>query len=104
MGSVYWFTNLDTTKRHEELTLVKRYSPEEYPTYDNDEAIEVSRYSEIPDGYSGTMGVPLTFLQHYNPEQFEIVKFRKGQDGKDLKLYGKDKFFRIVIRNKNVEG
>ncbi|QRZ62504.1 adenine-specific methyltransferase EcoRI family protein [Rothia sp. ZJ932] len=103
MGSVYWFTNLDTTKRHEELTLVKRYTPEEYPTYDNDEAIEVARYNEIPDGYAGTMGVPLTYLQYYNPEQFEIVKFRKGNDGKDLTINGHSKYFRIVIRNKNLE-
>lgn len=103
MGNVYWFTNLDTTRRHEELTLIKKYSPEEYPQYDNDQAIEVSRYKEIPENYSGTMGVPITFLQHYNPAQFEIVKFRKGTDGKDLSVNGKSKYFRIIIRNKHLQ-
>ncbi|WP_167003294.1 adenine-specific methyltransferase EcoRI family protein [Mumia sp. ZJ430] len=73
MGRAYWFTNLDTTKRHDELPLYKRYSPEEYPTYTNYPAIEVSRVTEIPFDYDGEMGVPITFLDKYNPDQFEII-------------------------------
>jgi len=73
MGRVYWFTNLDTTKRHEPMTLFKRYTPEEYPTYTNYPAIEVSKVAEIPMDYEGEMGVPITFLDKYNPDQFEII-------------------------------
>lgn len=73
MGRAYWFTNLDHSKRHEPLTLYKRYSPEEYPTYTNYPAIEVSKVSEIPMDYTGEMGVPVTFLDKYSPEQFEII-------------------------------
>lgn len=73
MGRAYWFTNLDHTKRHEPLTLYKRYSPEEYPTYTNYPAIEVSAVAEIPIDYDGEMGVPITFLDKYSPDQFQIV-------------------------------
>jgi hypothetical protein len=73
MGSVSWFTNLDHAKRHEELILYREYSPEVYPTYDNYDAIEVSRVKDIPKDYDGLMGVPITFLDKHNPEQFEIV-------------------------------
>ena len=69
----HWFTNLDHKKRHEELDLVCRYSPEDYPTYDNYDAIEVGKTADIPCDYEGTMGVPITFLDKYNPEQFEII-------------------------------
>ncbi len=72
-GSINWYTNLDTTKRHQELTLYKRYSPEEYPWYVNYDAIEVPRVLDIPLDYDGEMGVPITFLDKYNPDQFEIV-------------------------------
>jgi len=68
-----WFTNLDITKRHEELILYKKYDPKLYPTYDNYKAIEVSRVVDIPDDYKGVMGVPITFIDKYNPEQFEII-------------------------------
>ena len=68
-----WFTNLDHNKRHEFLDLYKTYSPEEYPRYENYDAIEVSKTAEIPCDYDGVMGVPITFLDKYNPEQFEIV-------------------------------
>lgn len=71
--NVGWFTNLDFKKRHESLTLYKRYTPEEYPRYVNYDAIEVSRVAEIPYDYDGEMGVPITFLDKYNPEQFEII-------------------------------
>lgn len=100
MGRIMWFTNLDTTKRHEILTLYKKYSPSEYPKYENCDAIEVSKVVEIPIDYDGIMGVPITFLDKYNPEQFEIVNFRKGDDGKDLIINGKYPFFRILIRRK----
>ncbi|MCL2743039.1 MAG: adenine-specific methyltransferase EcoRI family protein, partial [Planctomycetaceae bacterium] len=72
-GLCRWFTNLDTPKRHEELTLYKHYTPAEYPTYENYDAIDVSKVSEIPMDYDGVMGVPITFIDKYNPEQFEIV-------------------------------
>ena len=81
MGNVCWYTNLDIKKRHEDLILYKTYIPEEYPKYDNYDAIEVSRIADIPCDYYGVMGVPVTFLDKYNPEQFEIV----GRDG-DLDL------------------
>lgn len=73
MGRVYWYTNLDTAKRHEQIILYKKYTPEEYPTYTNYPAIEVSKVSDIPMGYDGEMGVPITFLDKYNPEQFQLI-------------------------------
>ena len=72
-GSICWFTNLDIKKRHEEITLYKKYNEEEFPKYDNYDAIEVSKVCEIPKDYDGIMGVPITFLGKYNPSQFEIV-------------------------------
>lgn len=84
VSGVVWFTNLDIDKRHEDLILYRRYTPEEYPKYDNYDAINVDKTSDIPCDYDGVMGVPITFLNYYNPEQFEIVAFRKGVDGKDL--------------------
>lgn len=72
-GNVGWYTNLDTTKRHEKLTLYKKYDPKEYLKYDNYNAIEVSKVSDIPMNYEGVMGVPVTFLDKYNPNQFEIL-------------------------------
>ena len=72
-GNVVWFTNLDHDKLHEPLVLTARYSPERYPTYDNYDAIEVSKTKDIPADYYGAMGVPITFLDKYCPEQFEIV-------------------------------
>ena len=108
---VRWFTNLDHNKRHEELDLVNRYSQEEYPTYDNYDAIEVGRTSDIPCDYPRTMGVPITFLDKYNPEQFEIIGMMSGAKGEFLtngndgraKFYvnGKGVYARILIRNKH---
>lgn len=96
-----WYTNIDHVKRHEELDLVCRYSPEEYPHYDNYDAIDVGKTADIPYDYNGVMGVPITFLDKYNPEQFDIIKFRKGDDEKDLRINGKCPYFRILIRNKH---
>jgi hypothetical protein len=73
VSGVNWFTNLEIPKRHEELDLVCHYSPEEYPTYNNYDAIDVNSTSDIPYNYSGLMGVPITFLEKYNPEQFELI-------------------------------
>ena len=101
VSSTCWFTNLPHSKRNTPLDLVgNEYSPEKYPKYDNYDAIEVSKVSEIPDGYKGVMGVPITFLDKYCPEQFEIVKFRKGDDDKDLSVNGKCPYFRILIKAK----
>ena len=95
-----WFTNLEIPKRHEELILFHQYSPEEYPKYDNYDAINVNATNDIPVDYDGAMGVPITFLDKYNPEQFEIIRFRKGNDEKDLSINGKCPYFRILIRKK----
>lgn len=73
LGNICWFTNLDHKKRHEELILYKSYTLEEYSKYDNYNAVNVNKTSEIPCDYYGVMGVPITFLDKYNPEQFEIV-------------------------------
>lgn len=95
MGNICWFTNLDHTKRHEELILYKSYNENDYPKYDNYEAINVNKVAEIPVDFPNAMGVPITFLDKYNPEQFEIIKFRKGNDDKDLSINGKCPYFRI---------
>lgn len=102
VSGVHWFTNLEINKRHEDLILYKTYNEEEYPKYDNYNAIEVSKTKEIPMDYAGVIGVPITFLDKYNPEQFEIVKFRKGDDDKDLSINGKCPYFRILIKNKKL--
>ena len=100
VNNAIWFTNINHTKRNTELDLHKKYSADEYPKYDNYDAIEVSKVSEIPMDYEGVMGVPITFLDKYCPTQFEIVKFRKGDDDKDLSVNGKCPYFRILIRRK----
>ena len=97
---VRWFTNLDYKERHEDLILYKTYNPEDYPKYDNYDAINVDKTTDIPVDYDETMGVPITFLDKYNPKQFEIVKFRKGNDEKDLSINGKCPYFRILIRRR----
>ncbi|NTU66360.1 MAG: adenosine deaminase [Candidatus Moranbacteria bacterium] len=100
-----WLTNLDTPKRHEDMTLAKSYfgNEIEYPRYDNYDGINVNKTKDIPSDYSGVMGVPITFLHKYNPEQFEIIKFRKGNDEKDLSINGKCPYFRILIKNKRIQ-
>ena len=80
--AVNWYTNIDTKKRHEKVILYKKYSSEEYPKYDNYDAIEVSKVSDIPIDYKGAMGVPITFLNKYNPEQFEVIWIADRQDSK----------------------
>jgi hypothetical protein len=73
VSGVVWLTNLDISKRHEDLVLYKKYTPEEYPKYDNYDAINVDKTKDIPMDYTGLMGVPITFMDKYNPEQFEII-------------------------------
>jgi hypothetical protein len=73
VSGVVWFTNLDISKRHEDLILYKEYTPEEYPKYENFDAINVNKTKDIPIDYDGIMGVPITFLDKYNPDQFEVI-------------------------------
>ncbi len=84
VSGVVWFTNLDHKKRHEDLILYKRYSPEEYPTYDNYDAINVDKTADIPIDWNGAMGVPITFLDKHNPEQFEIIGIGIAGLGKSI--------------------
>jgi hypothetical protein len=84
---VRWFTNMDVPSRHETIPLYKRYSPAEYPTYDNFDAIEVGKTVEIPVDYDNAMGVPITFIDKYNPSQFEILGITKTWFGIANKIY-----------------
>lgn len=77
---VRWFTNLDFKERHEDLVLYKKYNPQSYPRFDNYDAINIDKTVEVPMNYSGVMGVPITFLDKYNPEQFEIVGLGNSRD------------------------
>ena len=100
-----WFTNLDHRKRHERLPLYKKYTPEEFPKYDNYDAIEVARTPDIPYDYDGVMGVPITFMDKYCPEQFEIVGLdRYVEDnprfGHRFTLGHKETYARILIRRR----
>lgn len=86
-GNMCWFTNLDYKKRHEDLILYKTYTPEEYPKYDNFDAIEVSKVSDIPKNYDGVMGVTIGFLTKHNPDQFEIVGISQSWYNASCKTY-----------------
>jgi hypothetical protein len=110
LGNICWYTNLSRTKRSEKLTLYKKYSPKEYPKYDNYDAINVDRVADIPMDYEGVMGVPITFMDKHNPEQFEVLDlsphfFDMVEQGlpkpKQLQLSGhKDPYVRILVRNR----
>lgn len=113
MGSVMWFTNLDHNKRHESLILYKSYNSVDYQSYDNYDAINVNKVSDIPMDYIGIMGVPITFLDKYNPDQFEIIGLIAGNIrwlagipssiGKDGPyINGKLRYGRIFIKNKKL--
>lgn len=97
-----WLTNIPIADRFNKINLTKTYKGNEssYPRYDNCFGINVDRTQDIPSDYTGLIGVPITFLHKYNPEQFEIIRFRKGDDGKDLSVNGKCPYFRILIRHK----
>jgi hypothetical protein len=110
---VRWFTNMDYAERHEDLILYKTYTPEEYPIYDNYDAINVDKTKDIPMGYDGRIGVPITFLDKYNPDQFDIIdglnrySILEGPtvatQGKYLsQVKGKPIYVRIVIKNRRV--
>lgn len=113
---VRWFTNIDYQERHEDLILYKKYSPEEFPKYDNYDAINVDKTKDIPYDYEGAMGVPITFLDKYNPEQFEILgmsasagynievvglAFLGEKDARPL-INGKNTYARVFIHNKRL--
>ena len=97
MGNVVWYTNLDHSKRHEEIVLYKKYSPDKYPKYDNYDAIEVAKAANIPIDYDGSIGVPITFLDKHNPDQFEIVGIDRALT---TKLYGKQS--RFILNGKEI--
>lgn len=103
-----WFTNLDIAKRHEELILYNTYDPKAFPTYDNYDAIEVSKTNDIPIDYNGVMGVPITFMNKYNPAQFEILGLDDHRlvypewRGRGPDLNGKTIYRRIMIKNKRL--
>ena len=107
-----WLTNLDNSKRHEDIILYKKYTQDEFPTYENYNAINVDKTKDIPMDYSGEMGVPITFLHYYNPDQFEIIDINphfftiveKGlPKPTQLKITGqKDPYARILIKNKRL--
>ncbi len=116
LGNACWFTNLDIAKRHEDLDLYKTYTPEEYPKYDNYDAINVDKTKDIPADYAGAMGVPITFLDKYNPDQFDILgmaasagynkeivglDFLGEKDARPL-LNGKNTYARVFIKNKKL--
>ena len=102
-GNICWFTNLEHEKRIEKIPLIKKYNPDEYPHYDNYDAIEVGSYKDIPVDYDDIIGVPISYLQHHNPNQFEIVgafNYSKDYNGKNwsAKLFGKYKYKRLLIK------
>jgi len=112
---VRWFTNLDVPKRHEELILYKKYSDEEYPKFDFYDAINIDKTVEIPRDYEGAMAVPITFLDKYNPNQFEILDsndYRINEEipykehglikDKEASIDGVIKYVRVLIKNKKV--
>ncbi len=114
ISGVMWFTNMDYLERHIDIDLYKKYTPEEYPTYDNYDAININKTADIPYDYDGVMGVPITFIDKYNPEQFEIlglsasagynekivgIKFLGQKDARPL-INGKNTYARIFIRRK----
>ena len=105
VSGVHWFTNMDIPKIHEEKDYIKQYTPQDYPQYDSFPAINVDKSADIPYNYDGLMGVPITFMDKYNPDQFEILGvLNHGCDSEfDLAkptLNGKDLYSRILIRRK----
>jgi hypothetical protein len=99
---IRWFTNLDYKERHEDIILYKKYNSVDYPKYDNYNAINVDKTKDIPVDYDGEMGVPITFMDKYNTEQFEIVGIDRELTGKVSRFHlnGENKYVRIVIKKK----
>lgn len=105
VSGVNWFTNMEIQKRHEDLILYKQYNSDDYPTYDNYDAINVNKTSEIPMDYDGTIGVPITFLDKYNPDQFEILGTSTMDMAKGAPyVAGKRIYERILIRRRQRTG
>lgn len=113
LGNACWFTNLDVEKRHEDLILYKKFNSNEYPKYDNYDAINVDKVNDIPVDYNGVIGVPITFLEKYNPKQFELLGIMNtGEINKGIRhegtphgrplVNGVEKYLRILIKNKNL--
>jgi hypothetical protein len=112
VSGVQWYTNLDISKRHENFVLYKTYNPDEYPKFDNFDAIEVSKTVDIPLDYPGVMAVPITFLNKYNPEQFEILgctydHVRPSEWSTEIKMtsivQGQNIYKRLLIRNRELK-
>jgi len=114
LGNIAWFTNLETAKRYEKLIMYKTYNEIDYPKYDNYDAINVDKVADIPVDYFGVMGVPITFMDKYNPEQFEIlncndyisnpktpIKTHGLVKDKDSAINGQPKYVRILIKRKD---
>ncbi len=106
LGNICWYTNLDISKRHENLILYKTYNEKEYPEFDNYDAVNVGKVDSIPSDYEGVMGVPITFLDKYNPEQFELIGIDRYVDdnpnpGRRFTIHNKETYARILIRNKH---
>ena len=103
-GNICWYSNLDIKKRHEDLILYKKYTPEEYPKFDNYDIINVKRVADIPEDHYGVMGVPITFPQYYNPEQFEILGIANSARWIGHECYtlidGKKIYNRLLIKRK----
>ena len=112
MGNMCWLTNLEHKKRHEDLVLVKKYNPKDYPKYDNYNAINVNKVVDIPRDYKGVMGVPITFMDKYNPGQFELLgcsasfgrpKEWSNNTNMNASVNGSNIYKRLFIRNKHPE-
>lgn len=84
VSGVVWYTNLDVPKRHDEIILYKKYNPEDYPKYENYDAININKVAEIPKDYDGVMGVPITFMNKHNPDQFEIIGLGISNSGREI--------------------
>jgi len=115
VSGVTWYTNFDISKRHEDLILYKQFNSDEFPKYDNYDAININKTKDIPLDYEGYMGVPITFMNKYNPEQFEIIGatesegkgFSNGLWDKESKISQpvvnkKRVYKRIFIKNKRL--
>ena len=105
VSGIRWFTNMNVPVRNQNITLCKKYNSEEYPKYDNYNAIDISKTADIPYNYEGAMGVPITFMDKYNPKQFEIIGNEQtlGIKGSCFCVNGKFTYARIIIKNKKCE-
>ena len=96
-GNILWYTNMQHKKRNEELFLVERYNPEKFPKYDNYDAINVDKVVQIPEDYFGAIGVPITFLTRYNPNQFDIMGITSGRE--EFDIYPSKRYLKPIQHN-----